>query len=133
MRIAHGAFFVYASCVPIRRRLACIAASVIAAAGMFAGHRMGKTSDDAGVANLVGIFSWVVAGIVAVLIDRTVPARVVGVASLALPLVWFGTVLVSEGVGFWFIALLLMAVFALLAAVSAGATKLLCRLIARRA
>ena len=118
--------------MPIRRRLAYIAASVIAATGMFAGHTLGKGSDDSSaVANLLGIGAWVVAGIVAVLIDRSVPARAVGFASLALPLVWFGTVLVSEGVGFWFLALLLIAVFALLAALSAAATRLLFRLIAR--
>ena len=120
--------------MPIRRRLAYIAASVIAAVGMFAGHTLGKASDEStGLANLVAIASWVVAGVVAVVIDRTVPARAVGFASLALPLVWFGTVLVSEGVGFWFLALLLIAAFALLAGLSAAGTKLLFRLMARRA
>lgn len=118
----------YALDVSIRRRLAYLAATVIAAAGMFAGHAIGKAADGStGLANLLGIGSWIVAGIIAVLIDRTVPARAVAFASLGLPLVWFGMILVSEGVGFWFVALLLIAVFALLAGLSAAATKWLLR------
>lgn len=110
--------------VPWRRRLSYLAASVIAAVGMFTGHAMGQGPDEsAGVAQLVGILSWVAAGIVAVLIDRSVPPRAVGFASLALPLVWFGGLLVSEGVGFWLAALALLGVFALLAGVSAAVMK----------
>lgn len=91
---------------------------------MFTGHAMGQGPDaSAGAAQLVGILSWVAAGIAAVLIDRSVPARAVGFASLALPLVWFGGLLVSEGVGFWFAALALLGVFALLAGVSAAVMK----------
>ena len=124
MRIAHGAFFVYAFGVTWRRRLSYLAASLIAAAGMFTGHAMGQgPAESPGPAHLVGILSWVAAGIVAVLIDRSVPPRAVGVASLALPLVWFGGLLVSEGVGFWFAALVLLGVFALLAGASAAVTK----------
>lgn len=119
-----GPFFMYAFGVPWRRRLSYLAASVIAAAGMFTGHAMGRGADDtAGTAHLVGIFSWVAAGIVAVLIDRSVPPRAVGFASLALPLVWFGGLLVSEGVGFWFAALVLLGAFALLAGASAAIMK----------
>lgn len=119
-----GPFFMYPLGVPWRRRLSYLAASVIAAAGMFTGHAMGRGPDEsAGVAQLVGILSWVVAGVAAVLIDRSVPPRAVGFASLALPLVWFGGLLVSEGVGFWFAALVLLGVFALLAGVSAALMK----------
>ena len=114
----------YPLVVPWRRRLSYLAASVIAAAGMFAGHAMGQGPDEAaGAAQLVGILSWVAAGVVAVLIDRSVPPRAVGFASLALPLVWFGGLLVSEGVGFWVAALALLGVFALLAGASAAVMK----------
>lgn len=110
--------------VPWRRRLSYLAASVIAAAGMFTGHAVGRGPDEsAGAAQLIGILSWVVAGVAAVLIDRSVPPRAVGFASLALPLVWFGGLLVSEGVGFWFAALVLLGVFALLAGASAAVMK----------
>ena len=112
----------------LRRRLAYVAASAIAAAGMFAGHAMGRAAaDGSSAADLIGILSWVAAGVVAVLIDRSVPPRAVGVASLALPLVWFGGLLVSEGVGLWLAGLALLLIFAVLAGASAAAMKWLLR------
>jgi len=108
--------------------LSYIAASVIAAAGMMTGHAIGQGPDDtATLANVIGVLSWVVAGIAAALIDRSVPPRAVGLASMALPLVWFGTLLVSEGVGLWFLGLLLIGAFALLAGTAAAGTKWLLR------
>ena len=121
--------------MPLRRRLAYIAASVIAAAGMMSGHWLAEASRAAGrespLAQSLGVLSWVVAGAVAALIDRTVPAHAVGVASLALPLVWFGMILVSEPNGLWLLGLGAMAVFALIAGLSAAATKAALRLAAR--
>lgn len=108
--------------------MAYIAASVIAAGGMFTGHALGgPQSDSTALANLIGILAWVVAGSVAVLIDRSVPPRAVGFASLALPLVWFGGLLVEEGMTFWLLGLALLALFALLAGVSAAGTKWMLR------
>ena len=128
MRIAHGAVFVYALLVPLKRKLAYLAASLIAAAGMFTGHELGgPASNSSGAANLIGILSWVVAGVVAVLIDRSVPPRAVGFASLGLPLVWFGGLLVSEGVGLWLAGLVMLGLFALLAGASAAGVKWLLR------
>jgi hypothetical protein len=116
--------------MPIRRRLAYIAASVIAAAGMMGGHALAAAAgaDGSAAAQWMGILSWVVAGIVAVLIDRTVPARAVGFASLALPLVWFGMLLVSEDRSLWMLGLAFIFFFALVAGLAAGGTKLLFRL-----
>lgn len=95
---------------------------------MFTGHAIGQGADDSAIAaNLIGVLSWAVAGVVAVLVDRSVPPRAVGFASLALPLVWFGGLLVSEGVGFWFLALALLGAFAVLAGASAAFTKWLLR------
>lgn len=95
------------------------------------GHWLASAARAAGqeppFSDMLGILSWVVAGIAAVLIDRTVPARAVGFASLALPLVWFGGLLVSEDRSMWLMGLLTLVVFALLAGVSAAATKLLFR------
>lgn len=125
----------YALSVPIRRRLAYIAASVIAAAGMMGGHALAGAAEAEGgsiAAQWIGVLSWVAAGVTATLIDRTVPARAVGFASMALPLVWFGMLLVSEENNLWLLGLAAMAVFGLIAGLSAGATKLLFRLMARR-
>jgi hypothetical protein len=125
----------YALSVPLRRRLAYIAASLIAAAGMISGHAIaGAAANDGGssAAQWIGVLSWVAAGIAAVLIDRSVPARAAGFASLALPLVWFGMLLVSEEHTLWMLGLVAMAVFGLIAGLSAGAMKLLFRVIARR-
>jgi len=72
---------------------------------------------------LVLALSLLIIPVVSVLIDRSVPPRAVGLASLALPLVWFGGLLVSEGVGFWVAALALLGVFALLAGASAAVMK----------
>ena len=114
--------------VSLQRKFAYVAASVIAAGGMFAGHALGGPQSDSTIlANLVGILAWVVAGIVAVLIDRSVPPRAVGFASLALPLVWFGGLLVEEGMTFWLAGLALLALFALLAGASAAGTKWMLR------
>lgn len=125
----------YASRVSFRRRLSYIAASVIAAAGMMSGHWLAGAARAEGgespVAQGLGIASWAVAGIVAALIDRTVPARAVAFASLALPLVWFGMILVSEENSLWLLGLAVMAVFALIAGLSAAATKLAFRLAGR--
>jgi len=119
--------------VPLRRRLAYLSASLIAAAGMIAGHTVAGTSRAAGgespLAPALGLLSWVAAGIVAVLIDRDVPARAVGFASLALPLVWFGMLLVSEDNSLWLLGLAALAVFALMAAASAWATRAVLRLV----
>lgn len=121
--------------VPLRRRLSYIAASVIAAAGMMGGHWLAGAARAEGAespfAQGLGILSWAVAGILAVLIDRTVPARAVAFASLALPLVWFGMLLVSEENSLWLLGLAVMAVFALIAGLSAAATKLAFRLAGR--
>jgi hypothetical protein len=121
--------------VPIRRRLAYVAASVIAAAGMFVGDGLGDAAREAGgeslAAAIIGIGSWIVAGIAAVLLDRTVPARAVGFASLGLPLVWFGATVVSDDRSLWWAGLLLLGAFAALAALSAAATKLLFRVTER--
>lgn len=83
--------------------------------------------DESALAQGLGLFSWVIAGVVAVLIDRTVPARAVAFASLALPLVWFGGLLVAEDNTLWIFGLVALTVFALAAGLSAGATKLLLR------
>ena len=119
-----------------RRRFAYIAASVIAAAGMMSGHNlaaaMRASGSEAGLAQVLGIAGWVVAGVVAVLIDRTVPPRAVAFASLALPLVWFGSIIVSDESGLWWLGLLAIAVFALIAGAAAAATSLAFRLAARR-
>lgn len=116
--------------MPIRRRLSYIAASVIAAAGMMGGHALAAAAGAEGsvAAQWMGILAWVVAGVAAVLIDRTVPARAVGFASLALPLVWFGMLLVSEDRSLWMLGLLFIFFFALVAGLSAAGTKLLFRL-----
>ncbi len=128
MRIAHGAVFVYALRVPLKRKLAYLAASLIAAGGMFTGHALGASaSDTSDAANLIGILSWVVAGVIAVLIDQSVPPRAVGFASLGLPLVWFGGLLVSEGVGLWLAGLVILGLLALLAGVSAAGMKWILR------
>lgn len=114
--------------VSLQRKIAYLAASVIAAGGMFAGHALGGPQSDSTVlANLVGILGWVVAGVTAVLIDRSVPARAVGFASLGLPLVWFGGLLVEEGMTFWLAGLVLLGVFAFLAGASAAGMKRLLR------
>jgi hypothetical protein len=119
--------------VPLRRRLAYLSASLIAAAGMIAGHTVAGASRAIGgesqLAPALGLLSWVAAGIVAVLIDRDVPARAVGFASLALPLVWFGMLLVSEDNSLWLLGLAALAVFALIAAASAWATRAVLRLV----
>ncbi|MDQ3068340.1 MAG: hypothetical protein M3R55_01250 [Acidobacteriota bacterium] len=121
--------------MPFRRRLACIAASVIAAAGMMSGHWLAGVARAAGeespVAQSLAIAAWITAGVIAVLIDRTVSARAVALASLALPLVWFGMILVLEDHGLWMLGLAAMAVFALLAGLSAAAMKLMLRLATR--
>lgn len=128
MRIAHEAFFVYAFDVSLKRKLAYLAASLIAAGGMFTGHALGGAGSDSTLAaNVIGILSWVAAGVTAVLIDRSVPARAVGFASLGLPLVWFGGLLVSEGVSFWLLGLVLLGLFALLAGASATGAKWMLR------
>lgn len=112
----------------LKRKIAYVAASVIAAGGMFAGHALGGPQSDSTVlANLVGILGWVVAGVTAVLIDRSVPPRAVGFASLGLPLVWFGGLLVEEGMTFWLAGLVLLGVFAVLAGASAAGTKWMLR------
>ena len=128
MRSPHEAVFVYALLVPLKRKLAYLAASLIAAGGMFTGHALGGPgSETSGAADLIGILSWVVAGVIAVLIDRSVPPRAVGFASLGLPLVWFGGLLVEEGMTFWLAGLALLGVFALLAGASAAGTKWMLR------
>jgi hypothetical protein len=117
--------------VSIRRRLAYVAASVIAAAGMMTGHWMANSARAAGgesaFAGSLAILSWVLAGVVAVLVDRSVPPRAIALASLALPLVWFGMILVSEDRTLWFLGLLLIALFAVLTWLSAAATRWLLR------
>lgn len=121
----------YACAVPVRRRLAYLSASLVAAAGMMAGHALAGAARAAGsesqLAPALGLLAWVAAGIVAVLIDRTVPARAVGVAALALPLVWFGTRLASDGNSLWLLGLGALAVFALIAAASAAVTRAVLR------
>ena len=103
---------------------------------MMGGHALAGAAADQGgsvAAQWIGVFSWVVAGVVAVLIDRTVPARAVGFASMALPLVWFGMLLVSDENNLWLLGLIAMAVFGLIAGLSAAATKLILRLVTSRA
>ena len=121
----------------MRRRLAYVAASVIAAGGMMSGHALAESARAAGtesaLAQALGIVCWIVAGIVAVLIDRAVPARAVAFASIALPLVWFGTIIVSDQRGLWWIGLLVLVIFALVAGLAAAATSFLFRMAARRA
>ncbi|HUF24253.1 MAG TPA: hypothetical protein VMN81_09010 [Vicinamibacterales bacterium] len=120
----------------LRRRLAYLSASLIAAAGMMAGHALAGAARAAGeesqLAPALGLLSWVAAGIAAVLIDRTVPPRAVGFASLALPLVWFGMLLVSEDNSLWLLGLAALAVFALIAAASAAMTKAVIRVAGQR-
>ena len=124
----------YPSRVPLRRRLAYIAASLIAAAGMIVGDSLGEAArradGESWAAALIGIGSWTVAGVVGVLIDRTVPARAIGLASTALPLLWFGGLIVSEEKSLWWAGIVLIAVFGLIASLSAAATKLVFRLLA---
>lgn len=120
----------------MRRRLAYVAASVIAAAGMMSGHAMADSARAAGgespFAQALGILCWVAAGIAAVLIDRTVPARAVAFASLALPLVWFGAIIVSDQRELWWVGLVVLVLFALVAGLAAAATGFLFRSAARR-
>jgi hypothetical protein len=117
--------------VSFRRKLAYVAASVISGAGMMLGHNWAEAARAAGgeapAAQWLGVGSWVIAGVVAALIDRTAPARAIGFASLALPLVWFGMTLVSEGNALWVVALLMMLFFGLLTGLSAAATQRLLR------
>lgn len=100
---------------------------------MIAGHALAgaqrASGEESPLAPALGLLSWVAAGIVAVLIDRTVPARAVGFASLALPLVWFGMLLVSEDNSLWLLGLAALVVFALIAAASAWATGAVLRLV----
>ena len=114
-----------------RRKLAYVAASVISGAGMMFGHNWAEAARAAGseapAAQWLGVGSWVIAGVAAALIDRTAPARAIGVSSLALPLVWFGMMLVSEGNAMWLVALAMMLFFGLLAGLSAAATQRLLR------
>ena len=95
------------------------------------GHWMANSAREAGgesaFAGSLAILCWVVAGVVAILIDRSVPPRAVAIASLALPLVWFGMILVSEDRSLWFLGLLLIALFAFLTWLSAAATRWLLR------
>lgn len=93
-----------------------------------AGHALARRYDDE--ANYVGVFSWVAAGVCAALIDRSVPARAVAVASLGLPLVWFGTLIVSEDHGLWMFGLAFLVFFAIIAGLSAAVTKRLLTLFA---
>jgi len=120
-----------------RRRLAYLAASVVAAAGMMTGHALGQAAHAAGTsaaaAAAIGIGAWVAAGIAAVLIDRTVPARAVAVASIALPLVWFGTMIVSEERELWWVGLALLVLFAAVAGLAAAAAGFFFRRAAGRA
>lgn len=122
--------------VSFRRKLAYVAASVIAAAGMMGGHWMANAAraggSESALAPALGLGSWIAAGIAAVLIDRSVPARAVAFASLALPLVWFGMLLVSEDNSLWILGLAAMAVFALLTGLAAAGTRFALRL-SRRA
>ena len=115
----------------LKRRLAYVAASVIAAAGMMTGHWMANNARAAGeesaFAGSLAILCWIIAGVAAILIDRSVPPRAVALASLALPLVWFGMILVSEDSSLWFFGLLLIALFAFLTWLSAAATRWLLR------
>jgi len=117
--------------VSFRRKLSYIAASVIAAAGMMTGHWMANAARAAGtdsaLAGALGIVSWALAGIIAVLIDRSVPPRAVALSSLALPLVWFGMIIVSEENTMWLIGLLLIGLFALLTWAAAAGTRWLLR------
>ncbi len=103
---------------------------------MMGGHTlaaaMRAAGEDSALAQGMGIAGWIAAGTVAVLIDRTVPARAVAFASLALPLVWFGSIIVSDESGLWWLGLLVIAVFALIAGAAAAATSLLFRVSARR-
>jgi hypothetical protein len=119
--------------VTSRRRLAYAAASLVAAAGMMAGHALaGAARAAAGESQLapaVGLLAWVAAGIVAVLIDRRVPAGAAGAASIVLPLAWFGVRLAIDGNSLWLLGLAALAVFALLAAASAAITKTVLRLV----
>ena len=106
-----------------RRWAAYAAASVIAAAGMMAGHALAAAARASGheslLAQALGIFAWVVAGAAAVLIDRTVVARTVAAASAALPLIWFATL----DNPLWLPGLAALALFAILAGLSAALTK----------
>lgn len=117
--------------VSLRRKLSYVAASVIAAAGMMTGHWMASAAREAGrdsaFAGALGILSWAIAGIAAVLIDRSVPPRAVALSSLALPLVWFGMIIVSEENTMWLIGLLLIGLFALLTWAAAAGTRWLLR------
>jgi hypothetical protein len=123
--------FYYASRVSLKRRLAYVAASTIAAAGMMTGHWMANAARAAGeeslVAGSLAIASWFVAGIAGALIDRSAPPRAIALASLALPLVWFGAILVSEDKTLWFLGLLALVVFALFTWTAAVATRWLLR------
>jgi hypothetical protein len=136
MRLPHEAVFVYALSVSLTRKLAYVAASVIAAAGMMGGHSLAASlraaGNEADLAQVLGIAGWVVAGIAAVLIDRTVPPRAVAFASLALPLVWFGSIIVSDESALWWLGLLAIIVFALIAGLAAYVTSLAFRIAARR-
>lgn len=123
--------FYYASRVSLKRRIAYVAASTIAAAGMMTGHWMANAALQAGgesvVAGSLAIVSWFVAGVVAALIDRSAPPRAVALSSLALPLVWFGMILVSEDRSLWWLGLIALAVFALFTWSAAAATRWLLR------
>ena len=95
------------------------------------GHWMANAARAAGgessIAGSLAIVSWFVAGTVAVLIDRSAPPRAIALSSLALPLVWFGMILVSEESGLWFLGLLMLVVFAMFTWSAAAATRWLLR------
>ncbi|MEX2272526.1 MAG: hypothetical protein WD690_13730 [Vicinamibacterales bacterium] len=98
---------------------------------MMSGHALAASARAAGgesqLAPALGIVSWVVAGIAAVIIDRTIPVRFVGAASVVLPLIWFATLLAKDGNPLWPAAGAAIMLFGLLAGLSAGATHWLLR------
>jgi hypothetical protein len=107
-----------------RRPVAYVTASAIAAAGMMSGHALAAAARASGqespFAQAVGILAWIAAGVTAVVIDRTVVAPTVAAASVALPLLWFATL----DNPLWLLGLAALALFAILAGVSAALTKL---------
>lgn len=90
---------------------------------MMSGHALAASARAAGgesqIAPALGIISWVVAGVVAVLIDRTVPGLIVAAASVVLPLIWLATL----DNPIWLLGLAAMAVFAMIAGGAAAAAR----------
>jgi hypothetical protein len=121
----------YPSVVTLRRWSAFATATGIAAAGMMGGRALAGAARDAGtessLAAVIAILGWVCAGMAAVVIDRSIPAAAAGAASAVLPILWFATL---EN-RIWALGLGAIAVFALMAGLSAAVTRRVLRVASR--